>query len=175
MNIRMVLTQQKMIIKSLTESLSSNTNSMSWWSTVKWLHGKGRDPSLPTIGADNKDITDNEETTKTFNEFFLSRSNIDDSNAELPDYGGEFLSNVTFIEATEQKLYDLLKCIATSQATGLHGISPKLLHEAGAAIVTLLTQLLNLYLSKCKMPKQWKLANVMPLCKKGKRNHPITC
>ena len=74
---------------SLTESLSSYKNSMSWWSIVKWWLGKGRDTSYPTIGVDNKDITDNEEKGKTFNEFILSHSNTDDSNDELPYHVGE--------------------------------------------------------------------------------------
>ena len=52
--------------------------------------------------------------------------------AELPDDGGEFLNNIEFIETTEQEVHDLLN---TSKATGPDCISPKLLHEADAAIV----------------------------------------
>jgi hypothetical protein len=157
--------------KSLTDSLSSNKNSKSWWSTVKWLLGKGRNTSYPTLNVNDKDITDNKQKAEAFNDFFLSHSNIDDSNSELPDHEeDDFPNNLEFIEATEQEVHDLLKCIDTSKATGPDGISPKLLYEAGATIVSSLTKLINLSLSTCKVPKHWKLANVIPLFKKGEKN-----
>ena len=53
-------------------------------------------------------------------------------------------------------MHNLLKCIDTPKATGLDGISPKLLHEAGAIIVPSLTQLINLSLSTRKVPKSLK-------------------
>ena len=86
-----------------------------------------------------------------------------DLNAELPNHGWEFLNNLEFIEATRQEVHDLLKCIDTSKATGPNGISRNLLHKTGAVIVPSLTQLINLTLYTCKMPHNWKLANVIPL------------
>ena len=55
----------------------------------------------------------------------------------------------------------------TTKATGPDGIGPKLLYEAGRAIVPSLTKLLNLCFSSSKVPQMWKHANVMPLFKKG--------
>ena len=62
-------------------------------------------------------------------------------------------------------MHDLVK---STKTTGPEGISPKLIHEAGAAIVPSLIQVINLSLSNCKMPTCWKLANVIPLFNKGK-------
>ena len=58
-------------------------------------------------------------------------------------------------------------CMDESKATGPDGIGPKLLREAGAAIVPSLTKLFNLCLTTSKMPKMWKHANVIPLHKKS--------
>ena len=106
---------------------------------------------------------------KIFNDFFLSHSNIDDSNIRLPD--AEFECNLDKIVASENEVHDLLTCIDTSKATGPDGISPKLLHEAGVTIVPSLTKLIHLSLTKCKIPKGWKLANVIPLYKKGDKHN----
>ena len=153
--------------KSLTDSLASNKNSKSWWSTVKWLLGKGGDTSYPYLDINDVQINDNQEKAQAFNEFFLSHSNIDESRATLPNDDQDLESNLVTILATEQDVQDLLKCIDVSKATGPDGISPKLLHEAGASIVPSLTRLINMSLSSGKVPDDWKIANVIPLFKKG--------
>ena len=61
----------------------------------------------------------------------------------------------------------MLKSLDTTKATGPDGISPKLLYEAGYSIVPSLTKLFNLCLTNSKFPSMWKLANVLPLRKKG--------
>ena len=119
---------------------------------------------------DGKQLTDNKEKAQAFNEFFLSHSNIDDSNAELPNNDENFQHNLETITATEDDVLDLLKCIDTTKATGPDGISPKLLYEAGYSIVPSLTKLINLSLKTSKVPKDWKIANVIPLFKKGDKH-----
>ena len=78
-----------------------------------------------------------------------------------------FPKNFGDLQTTEDEVYDMLKNIDTSKATGPDGISPKLLYEAGASIVPSLTRLINLSLSSSKVPNVWKLAHVLPLFKKG--------
>ena len=155
--------------KSLASSLSSNKNSKSWWNTVKWLLGKSGESTYPHLNDSGREVYDSKEKAKIFNDFFLSHSNIDDSNIRLPD--AEFECNLDKIVASENEVHDLLTCIDTSKATGPDGISPKLLHEAGVTIVPSLTKLINLSLTKCKIPKGWKLANVIPLYKKGDKHN----
>jgi hypothetical protein len=133
---------------------------------VKWLLGKGGDTSYPTLQVNGKQIVDNKEKAQEFNKFFLSHSNIDVTNARLPDEHN-FPKNLDSISATEEEVYDMIKCIDTSKATGPDGISPKLLYEAGVTIVPSLTHLINLSLSLAKVPQNWKIANVIPLFKKG--------
>jgi hypothetical protein len=83
------------------------------------------------------------------------------------------------IIATEQDVFDQLKALDISKATGPDGISPKLLFEAGHSIVPSLTRLINLSLSSKAVPKKWKEANVLPLFKKGDKSnvnnyHPVS-
>jgi len=156
-------------LKSLSSSLADTKNTSSWWKTVKWLLGKGGDRTYPAMRVNGKDITDNKTKANEFNSFFSSHSNIDISNAQLPDEGN-FPLNIREVIAEEKDVYDLLKSIDTSKATGPDGLSPKMLYEAGASLVPSLTRLINLSLSKSKVPSQWKQANVIPLFKKGEQN-----
>ena len=106
------------------------------------------------------------EKADAFNNFFLSHSNIDTSNAQLPPEEN-FEAKLVSVKASEQEVLDLLMSLDTSKATGPDGIGPKLLHEAGPSIVPSLTRLINLCLDSAQVPQMWKHANVMPLFKKG--------
>ena len=154
--------------KERADSLAKSKNTKTWWNTAKWLLGKGRDTSYPPLEVNGKKISDNKMKADAFNEFFLSHSNVDTANAELPPmqnvYQGDPLDSII---VTENEVLDLLKSIDTSKATGPDGISPKLLKEAGSAISPSLAKLFNLSLSKCKIPKEWKKADVVPLHKKN--------
>ena len=71
------------------------------------------------------------------------------------------------IAANQQDVIDVLKSIDMNKATEPDEISPKMLHEAGAAIAPSLTRLINLSLSCYTFLDPWKLANAMPLYKKN--------
>ena len=103
---------------------------------------------------------------KEFNKFYLSHSNIDTTNANLPN-NCDFPEYIDKIDVSEEEVADQLKCLDTSKATGPDGISPKLLYEAGHSIVPSLTRLINMSLKSAKVPSMWKEANVIPLYKKG--------
>jgi len=152
--------------RSLTSSLADSKNSKSWWRTVKNLLGKGSFRSLPPMEYQNSFISDDKQKASAFNDFFLSHSNIDTSNAQLPQ-DSDFEEKLGSITVTEDEVYDLIKCIDTTKATGPDGIGPKLLYEAGFSIVPSLTRLFNLCLECSTFPSMWKLANVLPLYKKG--------
>ncbi len=156
---------------SLCDSLAKNKNTRKWWSTVKWLLGKGNDTSYSPLIVENNQITDNKAKANEFNKFFLSHANIDDSQASLP-VEQEFPHGLGFVSATEEEVFDYLKCIDPTKATGPDEISPKLLKEAGITIVPSLTRLINLSLKLCKVPTKWKIANVLPLFKKGRKTDP---
>lgn len=156
-------------VSKMSSNLATSRNTRSWWNTVKWLIGRGADTSYPTIKVDDNFITDNREKASQFNLFFLSHSTIDTSNAVLPEQPSSSVE-LDKIIATESEVSDLIKSIDTSKATGADGISPKLVHLAGPAIIPSITKLINLSLSHGVVPKSWKEANVIPLYKKGDRS-----
>jgi hypothetical protein len=99
----------------------------------------------------------------------LKQTETDDTNSVLPQHGP---SNVVIdhITTSPDEVYDLLKCIDTSKATGPDGISPRMLREAAPAIAEPLSNLFNLSLLNHKVPTAWKRANVVPIHKKNSRN-----
>ena len=156
--------------KKLSNTLATSKNQKKWWNIIKSMLGKGKDTSYPHLNVNNQMVTDSEQKATEFNKFFLSHSNIDLTNAQLP---GDINFPNTFdkISATEQDVHDLIKCLDTSKSSGPDGISPRLLKEAGMSIVPSLTKLINLSLSKAEVPAKWKVANVLPLFKKGDKSN----
>ena len=112
---------------SLTDSLSNSKNSKGWWHTVKSLMGNR---SLPVMKVNTEALSDSKDKAEAFNNFFLSHSNIDVSQAQLPQKGSVEYKLVS-VKASEQEVLDLLMSLDTTEAIGPDGIGPKLLCEAG--------------------------------------------
>ena len=140
---------------------------------VNKILGKGGSDIYPPIEDPNTQqfIYDTKGKAEKFNNFFLSHSTIDVTNASLPndeaDITDKKLENVS---VTEREVSELISNINPNKASGPDGISPRILKMAGQTIVPSLTRLIKLSLRTGEVPKKWKEANVIPLHKKGARD-----
>ena len=69
---------------------------------------------------------------------------------------------------TEQEVESFLSTLDTNKATGSDEIPAKLLKET-SSVITPLCKLFNKSLQLGKVPRDWKLANVVPVYKKGNK------
>ena len=142
-----------------------------WWYTVKQVLGYGPDSDIPNIVTDDDDIiSDNVGKAEEFNKFFLSHSNIDDSQADVPNVTDECQSSLSSIQTTPDEVYELLKCIDPSKSTGPDNVNPRLLKETALSIAPSLSKLFNISLNRGEFPSNWKRANVIPIHKKNSRS-----
>ena len=148
---------------------SEKISSKQWWRLAKSFVKKDKTQSslYPPISANNQTICDDQEKAEAFNEFFLTHSNIDVSNAPVPDSTTMVNETLSTVIITEKDLSDLLKSLDTNKATGPDQISQMMLKEAGDVIVPSLVKLFNLSLRSSKYPSEWKKAHVIPIFKKG--------
>ena len=153
----------------------SNVNDKKWWTTVNQLLGNSKDDSVPSMydSVSDSPISQAKDKAEYFNEYFLSHNRIDASNSDLPEFihdGKDFQDGLEIIQVTEQEVLDQIKALKTGKATGPDNISPRILKEAGIAIVPSLTRLINLCLSTSVVPDMWKKANVIPIHKHGDKH-----
>ena len=73
------------------------------------------------------------------------------------------------IQISTQDVEDVLKLLNVSKASGSDLISPRLLKEGAPVLSTHLANLFNKSIETSVFPSQWKLANVIPVHKKGDR------
>ena len=160
-------------IKTLTNSLhiTNNLGPRKWWKIVKQVLGFGPDTDIPCItGSNGEIISDNLGKAEAFNAFFLSHSNIDDSNAALPNEPINCEFNIDSVIVTTKEVEDLLSSIDISKSIGPDGVHPRILKECAVVIAPSLTKLFNMSLTKGVFPKQWKVANVTPVHKKDAKS-----
>ena len=122
--------------------------------------------SSPTDGT----ISDKVDVANAFNTFFCNIGSeigktFDDS---LPKVDSFVSSNPYVIPSiTPDFVLTEIKQMADGKATGIDGISVKLLKLAGDSIVSPLTFLYNMSISKGVFPSDWKKAKVTPIFKTG--------
>ena len=69
----------------------------------------------------------------------------------------------------DQLTLELLESLNVGKATGIDGISARVLKTTAPGIAKSLTQLFNYSLKTGGIPEEWKVANVTPVFKKGRK------
>ena len=78
----------------------------------------------------------------------------------------------TFQQFTDLEVRTALRELIANKATGVYGISSRLLKDGADVLAYPLTFLFNLSVQQCKIPGEWKKAKVMPLYKSGAKSDP---
>ena len=154
--------------KSRFNSLVENPSKPKiWWRTVKQVLGYAQDTTVPSLRDGNRLIEDSASKAEKFNHFFTSHCNIDTSEANLPDDTRVSQTVIDNIVISCEEVEDLLKTLNTNKALGPDGISPQILKICAHELAPSLAKIFQLSLHIGEFPEQWKLANVLPLFKKG--------
>ena len=146
---------------------SSNRSTKKWWSLIKKVQ-KSNDlhDTIPPLHVDGDILTDNKEKANAFNSYFKKASTLDDSHASLPNEPVIFQYGLNSIHITMEDVTDQIKALDVNKAFGPDLISPRFLKEGGPVIAETLFVLFNMSLQLRKVPKLWKMANVVPIHKK---------
>ena len=80
-------------------------------------------------------------------------------------------SSFKFEEVSVQYIQSLLRKLKISKAAGLNDIRARLLKDADHVVALPITRIINLSLAQGKVPIDLKIAKVIPVFKKGKREN----
>ena len=116
--------------------------------------------------------SDDEEKAVLLNNFFSSvftRENL----SNIPTFPDrDFASTLTTINFDTAKILKVLQSLDQSKSPGPDGIHIKVLKELKDCVTPLLADLFNSSIKESTVPSKWKIANVVPLFKKGDRILP---
>ena len=155
---------------------SSNLRKV-WQGIKEIINIKSKNHAVPScIVQDNQTLSDPKVIANKFNQYF---STIADSILDERKYEGkksfkDFLSNpmpnsFVFIPAEEDEIQSIICQIKKSKATGPNSIQTNILHLIREVISKPLCLLINLSFSTGVHPELLKIANTIPVFKKGSR------
>eukprot|EP00061_Rhincodon_typus_P005511 g25104.t1 len=112
-----------------------------------------------------------QEVGDILNEYFVSvfPEEKDMTDVEVRDEGVNTLQNVSILK---EEFLGIPNCIKVDKSPGPDGIYPRLLHEAKEEIAGALADIFTSCLNTDEVPEDWRLANVVPLFRKGSRDNP---
>ncbi len=156
-------------IKQQCDSLELDSSNANWWTTVKKLccFKNMSNTIAPLVNSQGLLVYDAEVKADIFNEFYAGISTIENNDDQIPSNNianGPLLENITILQ---NDVYELLSKLKLNKATGPDNIGNTLLRRCAPSISPVLTRIFNLSLSLGKFPKSWKIANIVPLHKKG--------
>jgi hypothetical protein len=164
---RLMEFKYKQYIKDLAANLSSNPKQ--FWGFLKF---KSKAKTLPNILIENsKEYSDPVTKANIFNKFFHSVFSKE-TNRDAPKVTKTIDPNLSVIQLSVDDVKKTLLTLDASKAIGPDGLPTRLLKDFAALLAAPLCQLFNISLGMGYVPAQWKLANVIPVYKKGDRHCP---
>lgn len=154
-------------IDSLGATVANNPKR--FWSFFK---AKTKIRSLPkVISWDNTTATSAKDKATLFNNYFFSVFTQPKICPHLPKIPIVQLPSLGNMQVAEDNVLDILCNLNVSKAYGPDGISPRVLKECAIQIASPLCHIFNLSLKSGVIPDEWLKANVVPVFKKGDKQH----
>ena len=155
-------------LQDITSNL--HTDQRPFW---RWLKNiRGHRPQIPEIHHEGAILSTPIQKANAFCTFFASKF-VKENSASLGKIKKDLVEtseNVTDLEITEDKVYELLRKIDVSKACGPDDIPGRLLKEGGQSIAGPLSKVFSLSMAQGKLPQDWISANVTPIFKKGNKH-----
>ena len=116
-------------------------------------------------------IYDDKGKAQAFNRFFTTSIQTENKDDPIPrDHNLLYYPKIPALKINEIDVYELLKSLDTSKATGPDNISNALLKKCSLSLAKPLCLIFNLSLKTGIFPKKWKSANVTPIFNKNSVN-----
>ena len=112
--------------------------------------------------------------TTLFNQYFHSvYTNFPDESASPQSVSPPPLSCISSVDLSLEEVYLALQNLDPTKAHGPDGFPPRILEECAYQLAPSLHYLFTKSLRLSQIPAEWKLANIIPLHKKGAKDHVV--
>ena len=129
----------------------------------------------PLEDADGQTVTYELEQATILNSFFSSvftKEETTDYELPLTRFSEEDNERLTDIDITRDKVLQKLQKLDPAKASGVDGISSRVLVELADEIAEPLAAIFQNSLATGEVPHSWKVADIVPIYKKGKKSVP---
>ena len=146
------------------------------WQTINGILGPGHNKSsISSIRQNDNIISGSNEIAKTFNEYFSTigdkiANSVDSGNTHFSSYISKSSTTFEFDTVSVDKVLHSFHALSSSKEIGVDKIPIKVLKLSIAIIAPSMTKLFNYTIQNGVFPRDWKVAKVIPLHKKGPKN-----
>ena len=139
--------------------------SKKFWSHVKSMSGSSRIPG--TVNYKNRFRNNPKDQTEIFNQFFEEQfSESSEYNINI-DFANDGMNDIDF---SMRRIRQILKKINVNKSPGPDGIHGNVLKNCRESIAYPLSKIFRMSYNIGQIPAEWKLANVVPVHKKGPKS-----
>jgi len=150
--------------RTIQKKLESN-NPKSFWNQIKKLEGNIREEeSIGQMTKDGLGLTNTEEITDAFKDFFISKVATLSKNEEPYNW----VRSAESVRFESSDVLEVLKTYKGKLSSGPDGLMMKVVKDCIPAVLEPFTKLMNM-IAQHGMPLHWKVAKVQPLHKKGSK------
>ena len=143
-----------------------------WWKLVKQFMKKTgiESDEIPPLNVNGQILYTNQEKANALNYFFIQQGNLINAETDPLPHVERKDTEIREIILKEFEVKKAMTNLNPNKASGPDEINNKMLITAADIISTPLTKYFNRCLSQGKFPQKWKMANVSPIHKKGKKD-----
>ena len=160
-------------LKFLDEISLLGRNPREVWRRLNLVMGRKKGKHIGSLMVDGRELNSSSDKAEALNSFFSSCVNevgqVHDTTQDLPITCSH---NLQFVSIDEESVNSHLGRLKIDKATGVDGISARMLKLTAPAISKSLASLFNYSLECGDLPLEWKAANVSPVLKKGDSRVP---
>ena len=143
------------------------TSQKAYWKIINRVMNKCRAPKIPPLLVNNMFILNCNEKAKLFNDFFSKQCMPIIASSVLPPLNYLTDNRIDHIEIQCDEILSLIRNLNPNKATGSDGISGQMLLLCDNSVVLPLKIIFQNILVASTYLVMWKLANVIPIFKKG--------
>ena len=155
-------------LEQLSVKTASEGDSKLFWN---YVHSRRNGTNnLVTLKVDTDTLTDHKDIADSFNRYFASvftSGNL----THFPNFPQVVnTENLTQASTTPIEVGKLLRELNDNKSCGPDDIHPRILKHCSNSLASPLCALFNTSFKCGEIPVDWKIANVIPLCKKGAKD-----
>ena len=155
-----------------------NNDKRKFWKVIRhFVENNSSSSAIPPLsstlpsGETQWAFTD-EAKADCLNDYFVSISTVNDENTVLPPFEKLTNNSLSTVNCTENEIENLINVLNINKASGDDGISHRMLKGVAKSISKPLSILMNRSFNEGIFPEAWKVANVIPIFKKGDKSLP---
>ena len=143
------------------------THNKKFWSYIKNL--KKDTCNIPSLFVNGSEVLENQAKTEVFNDHFQSVFTKEDT-SRLPSKGPSPYQPLDDFVVTTAGIDNLLVGLDVHKASGPDHISARVLKEAHSELAPIFQIIFQHSLDSGLVPQDWKIANIVPVHKKGDKS-----